>query len=175
MRTLKLNYRTIMAITAAVFASFIFIGSVTAGNNESTPSKNIVQIAVEDARFSTLVDALVKAELVDALNTDGPFTVFAPTNEAFDELFTSLGISGIDDLTKEQLTPILLYHVVSGEVMAKDVTTGEVPTLNTDADISVKVWKKGVTINGESNVIITDVMGTNGVIHVIDKVLVPGS
>ena len=135
----------------------------------------VVEIASSDAQFSILVDAVVKAKLVDALNAAGPYTVFAPTNTAFNNLFASLGVNGIDDLTAEQLTPILLYHVVSGEVMAADVKTGKVPTLNKDAELDVKVSKKGVKIDNKSNVIVTDIEATNGVIHVIDAVLIPSS
>ena len=135
----------------------------------------IVEIASNDARFSILVDAVVKAELVEALSADGPYTVFAPTNDAFEALFESLGVNGVDDLTKDQLTPILLYHVVSGKIMAADVTSGTVATLNSDASMDIKVSKKGVKIDKKSTVVITDVEASNGVIHVIDAVLIPAS
>ncbi len=132
---------------------------------------SIVDIASNDASFSTLVAALVKADLVGTLSGDGPFTVFAPTNEAFAALFTTLGVSGISDLTKEQLVPILLYHVVSGNVLSTSLSSGNVATLN-PATISIAVGS-GVTINGNTNVVAADVQGTNGVIHVINKVLLP--
>lgn len=139
------------------------------------PNMTIVEIASADERFTILVDAVVKADLAGALSADGPYTVFAPTNDAFNELFAALGVNGIDDLTAEQLKPILLYHVVSGKVMAADVSTGTVATLNSDASLDIKASKKGVKINKSTNVIITDVEGTNGVIHVIDAVLIPAS
>ena len=131
----------------------------------------VVDLAVDNDNFSTLVSAVVKAGLVDALSGDGPFTVFAPTNEAFEALFTSLGISGIDDLTAEDLTPILTYHVVSGNVLSTDLVSGEVETLNEGKNLSVDL-SSGVKIN-DSNVVAADIQGTNGVIHVIDKVLLP--
>ena len=140
---------------------------------EATPTKNVVEIAIDDARFSILVDAVSKAGLVDALSAEGPYTVFAPTNDAFEMLFKDLGISGVSDLTAEQLKPILLYHVVSGKVMAEDVKSGKVATLNEDAWMNIDASKSGVMIDGSSKVIIADVEGTNGVIHAIDKVLVP--
>ncbi len=99
--------------------------------------------------------------------------MFAPTNEAFEMLFAQLEVSGVADLSAEVLTPILLYHVVSGNVNASQVATGMVPTLNEDADLSIKVSETGVMINDNSNVIAVDVQGTNGVIHAIDKVLLP--
>ncbi|WP_051568163.1 fasciclin domain-containing protein [Draconibacterium orientale] len=132
---------------------------------------SVVDIAIANENFSTLVSAVVKAGLVDALSGEGPFTVFAPTNAAFDALFAELGIAGIYDLTAEELTPILLYHVVSGNVLSTDLANGEVPTLKEGSSITVDL-SSGVMIN-ESNVVAADVQGANGVIHVIDKVLLP--
>jgi uncharacterized surface protein with fasciclin (FAS1) repeats len=95
-----------------------------------TASSTVVDVAVSNPDFSILVEAVTKADLVGALSADGPFTVFAPTNEAFKNLFKQLGVSGIKDLTAEQLTPILTYHVVSGKVMSTDLTNTSVATLN---------------------------------------------
>lgn len=134
---------------------------------------DVVDIAINNSNFSILVEAVAKAGLVDALKAEGPFTVFAPTNAAFEALFAQLGVNGISDLTAEQLTPILLYHVVSGNVRAADVSSGMVSTLNTEAMIEIMVTDSGVKLNGKSNVIATDVQGTNGVIHVIDAVILP--
>jgi transforming growth factor-beta-induced protein len=133
------------------------------------PSK-VVDIAINNENFSTLVDAVVKAELTETLNGDGPFTIFAPTNEAFNALFNDLGITGISDLTKEELVPILQYHVVSGNVRSGDLSTGSVTTLNGDIQVAVG---DNVTINTDANVTSVDIQGTNGVVHVIDKVLLP--
>jgi transforming growth factor-beta-induced protein len=131
----------------------------------------VVDIAVSNPDFSILVEAVTKADLVGALSSDGPFTVFAPTNEAFNDLFDQLGISGIDDLSKEQLTPILTYHVVSGKVMSTDLSNTSVGTLNTGKKIKIDITN-GVKIN-DSNVVKADISGENGVVHVIDKVLIP--
>lgn len=132
---------------------------------------SVVDIAIANENFSTLVSAVVKAGLVDALSAEGPFTIFAPTNAAFAALFTDLGVSGIDDLTAEQLLPILTYHVVSGNVLSTDLSNGEVSTLNENSNITVDL-SSGVMID-ESNVVAADVQGANGVVHVIDKVLLP--
>lgn len=132
---------------------------------------NVVNIAIDNDDFSILVSAVVKAGLVDALSADGPFTVFAPTNAAFEQLFADLGISGIADLTAEQLTPILTYHVVSGNILSGDLKSGSVETLNNSNDLMVDL-SSGVKINS-SNVVKADIQGTNGVVHVIDKVLLP--
>ena len=132
---------------------------------------SVVNIAIDNENFTTLVDAVVKAGLVDALSAEGPFTIFAPTNAAFNDLFNTLGISGIEDLSAEQLVPILTYHVVPGNVLSTDLENGEVNTLNSTSNITVDL-SSGVKINN-SNVVAADIQGTNGVVHVIDKVLIP--
>lgn len=134
---------------------------------------SIVVIAQSNPNFSILVEALVKANLVEALSATGPFTVFAPTNAAFEALFTALNVSGIADLTVETLTPILLYHVVGDNVNASEVATGMVATLNTAAQLDIKVSDSGVMLNDNANVVVVDVQGSNGVIHAIDHVLLP--
>lgn len=134
---------------------------------------SVVNHALNNPDFSILVQAVVKAGLVDALSAEGPFTVFAPTNQAFNNLFTTLGVSGIEDLSAEQLTPILLYHVVSGNVTASQVSAGSVPTLKEGSNISITVDGMGVKLNNNSKVVATDVQGTNGVIHAIDAVILP--
>ncbi|WP_422487003.1 fasciclin domain-containing protein [Gudongella sp. DL1XJH-153] len=131
----------------------------------------IVDIAVGSEDFSILVAALQQAELVGALQGEGPFTVFAPTNEAFAKLLGQLGIEAGDLLAHPQLAEVLLYHVVSGKVMSTDLSDGMMaPTLKGD-NITVDL-EGGVKINS-SNVVTADIEASNGVIHVIDTVLVP--
>jgi len=133
----------------------------------------VVDLASQNSQFSTLVLAVVKANLATTLAGAGPFTVFAPTNDAFTALFTALKVSGIDALTKDQLTPILLAHVVSGNVQSGDLMSGTVPTLNSGKSLSVTVSNGSVTINGNINVVQANIQGSNGVVHVINKVIVP--
>lgn len=133
----------------------------------------VVEVAQQNPMFSTLVLAVIKADLVGALSEEGPFTVFAPTNDAFEALFTSLNVSGIDALSKEDLTPILLSHVVSGNVQSGSLSSGTVPTLNSAKSLEVVLSGASVTIDGSVNVIKADVQARNGVVHVIDKVIVP--
>jgi len=133
----------------------------------------VVDIAIQNPNFSILVEAVVKAGLVDALSGAGPFTVFAPTNDAFEAAFAALGISGLDDLTAEALTPILLYHVVPDNVLASEVSSGMVPTLNTESNISISVSSEGVVLDNTAKVIATDAQGSNGVVHAIDNVILP--
>jgi transforming growth factor-beta-induced protein len=132
---------------------------------------SVVNIALDNENFSILVQAVVKAGLVDALSSAGPFTVFAPTNDAFTALFAQLGISGIDDLTAEQLIPILTYHVVSGNVLSNTLANGKVGTLNEGKSLTIDL-NGGVKIN-DSEVVAADIQGSNGVVHVINKVLIP--
>lgn len=171
MKNFKLNttIRNTMMLVLVLGISF----TTAMAKTPAKATKSIVEIAVSNDNFSILVEALSKAELVEALSGEGPFTVFAPTNEAFENLFKEIGVDGLSDLTKDQLTPILLYHVVSGNVMAASVKTGDVPTLNKDAQLMVNASSEGVVINKSSNVVTTDIAATNGVIHVIDAVLVP--
>lgn len=139
-------------------------------DDSKSASSTVVEIAVNNPDFSILVEAVSKAGLVDALSAEGPFTVFAPTNDAFKSLFSQLGVSGVKDLTAEQLTPILTYHVVSGKVMSTDLSNTSVATLNGQ---KIKIdLSSGVKIN-DSKVIAADIEGKNGVIHVIDSVLLP--
>lgn len=130
----------------------------------------VVTHAINNESFSILVQAVVKAGLAETLSGPGPFTIFAPTNAAFQALFTALGVTGISDLTAEQLTPILLYHVVSGNVRSNQLTAGSVPTLNGNINVTLTPTPK---INGTAGIIATDVQAGNGVIHVIDEVLLP--
>ncbi len=130
---------------------------------------NIPAVASADPQFSTLVAALTKAELVSTLQGAGPFTVFAPNNNAF----TKAGITSLTPLSKDALTPILTSHVISGSVKAADVKSGAVETVNTNNDIYLSKNADGVFINGNIKVIATDVSASNGVIHVIDNVIVP--
>lgn len=130
----------------------------------------VVDHALANENFSILVEAVVKAGLVETLNGNIPFTIFAPTNQAFQVLFAQLGISGISDLTAEQLIPILTYHVVSGNVRSTDLSAGSVETLNGSINITLS---PAPAINSSSNIVATDVQAANGVIHVIDEVLLP--
>jgi uncharacterized surface protein with fasciclin (FAS1) repeats len=130
---------------------------------------NIPAVAAGDPQFSTLVAALTKAELVSTLQGTGPFTVFAPNNAAF----TKAGITSLDGLSKEALTPILTTHVLSGSVKAADVKSGTAKTVNANNDIYLSKNADGVFINGNIKVVATDVSASNGVIHVIDNVIVP--
>ncbi|MDX8338221.1 fasciclin domain-containing protein [Draconibacterium sp. IB214405] len=166
MKTVK----QIFSIALVAVITFGLTVNSEAKSADNTSSSTVVEIAVSNPDFSILVEAVTKADLAGALSADGPFTVFAPTNDAFKTLFASLGVKGVEDLSAEQLTPILTYHVVSGKVMSSDLSNTSVKTLNGE---KIKIdLSNGVKIN-DSNVIAADIKGKNGVIHVIDKVLIP--
>lgn len=131
---------------------------------------SVVAIAQHNPNFSILVQAVIKAGLAETLSGNGPFTVFAPTNDAFNALFATLKVSGIEALTKEQLTPILLYHVVQSNVRSGSLSSGKVTTLNGQIDVNVGTT---VSINTSAKVVATDIQGINGIVHVLDQVLIP--
>jgi len=133
----------------------------------------IVDVAVANGSFGTLVAAVTAAGLVDALSADGPLTVFAPTDDAFAALPEGLVDCLLLEENVDALTAILTYHVVDGAVMSTDLTDGPVPTLQGE-EITVDLTD-GVVLNDGPTVVIADVPASNGVIHAIDGVLVPPS
>ena len=134
--------------------------------------KDIVDTAVADGRFGTLVAAVQAAGLVDALKGEGPLTVFAPTDDAFAMLPEGTVESLLKPENLEQLKSILLYHVVSGKLMASDVTSMTAAESLEGSEIAFKV-DMGNAYANEAKIIITDIETSNGVIHVIDSVLLP--
>lgn len=147
----------------------------TACNEDNNDPKSVVEIAQDNANLSILVDALQRADLVGTLNSDGPFTILAPTNEAFNALLNTLGASSLDDIPVNQLRNILLNHVLSGDVRSTQLATGYYGTLakgpNDNAISLFADLTNGVKFNGTANVTTADVVGTNGVVHIIDQVL----
>lgn len=146
-----------------------FIASVLAlGVAFSAQAKDIVDTAVAAGSFKTLATALGAAGLVDTLKGKGPFTVFAPTDEAF----AKIPKADLDALLKDKakLTAVLTYHVVAGKVMAADVKAGKVKTVQ-GSELTVTT-AGGVQVNG-AKVVKTDIVADNGVIHVIDTVVIP--
>jgi transforming growth factor-beta-induced protein len=133
---------------------------------------NIVEIAVGDGRFKTLVAAVTAAGLADTLKGAGPFTVFAPTDDAF----AKLPKGTVDALLKDtpKLKDILLYHVVSGKVMAADVVKMSTAKTVEGKPVMIKVEGNKVWVN-DAQVVITDILASNGVVHVLDKVIMPPS
>lgn len=152
----------------------LFVAAKSAGAQmaQNDGEKNIVEVAVAAGTFNTLVAAVKAAGLADALSGSGPFTVFAPTDAAFAKLPAGTVDALLKDPTK--LAAILKYHVLSGKVMASDVISARSvkPTTLNGAKLDIKVKGDKVHVNG-ATVIAADVAASNGVIHVIDSVLLP--
>lgn len=180
MKNLKL-----LSLAVATFAIPFLVSCGSSPKEEGTEStvevveevaveapNTVVDIAVGSPDHSTLVAAVTAAGLVETLGGTGPFTVFAPTNAAF----AALPEGTVDNLlkpeSKDQLTSVLTYHVVSGNVMAADLSDGQVVKTLNGQDLTVTIQDGKVMING-ATVTAADLAGSNGVIHVIDAVLLP--
>ena len=152
----------------AVLAALMIAGSVSAGE------KTIVGVAASNDSFSTLVTALKTAGLVDTLNGTGPFTVFAPTDEAFAKLPAGTVESLLKPENVDQLRAILTYHVVPGRVGSSDVVKLSKATTVEGSDLAIRVMNGKVQIDN-ATVVTADISASNGVIHVIDSVILPPS
>ncbi len=164
----KIANTTLIAMTLTFFAITLFATDYSKTDNKE--KKDIVSIALEDGSFETLATALTEANLVETLKGEGPFTVFAPTDEAFAKLPEGTLESLLKD--KEALKNILLYHVVSGNVTSSEVIKLNSVSTLVESDINIKV-KDGKVFVNDSQVTTADVMASNGVIHIIDTVLIP--
>jgi uncharacterized surface protein with fasciclin (FAS1) repeats len=169
---------TLSALVASLTFVATSVPNATADHHEKATKsyaagKDIVTIAAGADNFKTLVAAVKAAGLVETLQGKGPFTVFAPTDEAF----AKLPAGTVEDLlkpeNKEKLVAVLTYHVVPGKVMASDVKTMEAKTVQ-GQPVKLKVSDAGVTIN-DAKIVKTDLVANNGVIHVIDTVILPKS
>jgi uncharacterized surface protein with fasciclin (FAS1) repeats len=161
-----------LAIAVVVVTAFTATMAVADGHKTGSQQGDIVDVAVSAGQFNTLAAALEAAGLVSTLKSEGPFTVFAPTDSAFAALPEGTVESLLQPENRDQLTAILTYHVVPGEVMAADVVNlSEAATVN-GKDLSIRVVAGKVLIN-DSTVVAADVDASNGVIHVIDKVILP--
>ena len=168
----------VLALVAAACASEEAAGDDVAAVSETTTTTEaameemgtIVDVAAGAGSFGTLLAAAEAAGLVDTLNSEGPFTVFAPTDDAFAALPAGTVEALLEDIPT--LTQILLYHVVPGKVLAADVVGLTSATTAEGSDVEITVDGSSVMIN-DSNVVATDIEASNGVIHVIDAVLLP--
>jgi uncharacterized surface protein with fasciclin (FAS1) repeats len=179
--------RTRLLTVATIVASLALLGAACTSETTTTSETpaasetmaavgTIPEVATAAGDFTTLVAAVEAADLGETLSGEGPFTVFAPTDDAFAALPEGTVESLLEPENQEQLAAILTYHVVPGEIMAADVTSGEVTTVNGET-FTIEANDDGVTITdgqgNTANVTATDVEASNGVIHVIDAVLLP--
>tara|TARA_R110000751_G_scaffold220432_1_gene323072 strand:- start:7336 stop:7929 length:594 start_codon:yes stop_codon:yes gene_type:complete len=157
--------RTFLAVTSA---ALLAASSVAFADGHS---KDIVDTAVEAGSFKTLVAAVQAAGLVDTLKGEGPFTVFAPTDDAFAALPEGTVENLLKPENKDQLTAVLTYHVVPGKVMSSDLSNNMMAKTVQGGDVTI-MTEGGVTVDG-ANVVTADIEASNGVIHVIDAVILP--
>ena len=164
--------RSLLAAAALLTAAPAALAAQAAHAGHAAPAKTIVQVATEAGTFKTLTAALQAAGLVETLQGSGPFTVFAPTDAAFAKLPAGTVEALLKD--KEKLTAILTYHVVGGKVMAGDIVkaNGATPKTVNGASLDVKVQGGTVKVN-DATVTTADIAASNGVIHVVDTVLLP--
>ncbi len=158
-------------LSASLLAISVLLAPVAAlADHHLASEKTVVEIAAGNKDFSTLVAAVKAAGLAETLSGTGPFTIFAPTNEAFAKLPAGTVEELLKPENKAKLAGILTYHVVAGKVLAADVKAGKVKTVNgAEATIATE---GGVTID-KAKVVKTDIIGKNGVIHIIDTVILP--
>jgi uncharacterized surface protein with fasciclin (FAS1) repeats len=174
-------------ITLNTFLMFFLIASIVACSNDDNNDNDddgemmqeettIVDLAVATDDLSILVQALTAANLVEALQGDGPFTVFAPTNDAFGDFLAANNFSSLDEVPTDLLTDVLLNHVVAGENLSSGLSTGYISSLSTagaeDRNLSLFInTANGVEINGVASVTAADVTADNGVVHIVDAVI----
>jgi len=158
-----------MSFMKSLRSLFFGLTFLAAGSAVAAPQADIVDTAKSAGSFNTLLAAIEAAGLTETLKGKGPFTVFAPTDEAFAKLPAGTVEALLKD--KEKLAKILTYHVVPGTVMAKDVKPGKVTTVE-GSKLNITKGSTGVKVDS-ANVVATDVVATNGVIHVIDSVVLP--
>jgi len=159
-------------LVVALLATFVFTACEDDENDVTPmPTNDIVELAQATSTLSTLVTAITAADLTTALQGTGPFTVFAPSNAAFESL--DEGVLETLLANPELLAEVLQYHVVSGKVMSSDLSNGNVQTLLSGKSINVAISGNSVTLNGTAMVIIANVEASNGVVHIIDEVLLP--
>ncbi|MDV5033764.1 MULTISPECIES: fasciclin domain-containing protein [Vibrio] len=164
-------FKRILVITATLMATLSFMLPVKA-HEHGMMKADIVDVATENGSFNTLVAAVKAADLVDTLKGEGPFTVFAPTDDAFAKLPDGTIDMLLMPENKDKLVSILSYHVVPGKVMAADVVKLDKATTVQGQDVMIKTMGDKVMVN-DANVMATDVKAKNGIIHVIDTVIMP--
>src|SRR6056297_1452438 len=170
MKTIGKKFLSITAI--ALIAMFAFTSCEDDDDdNMMLPTNDIVALATSSSDLSTLVTAISTADLTSVLQGDGPFTVFAPTNDAFDNLEDGVLETLLDN--PDLLAEVLQYHVVSGKVMSTDLSNGDVATLLSGKSINVSIMDGVVTLNNNAMVTNVDNEASNGVVHIIDEVLLP--
>lgn len=161
-------------LTIGMMIAFFVTSSFTLNNNATTVNADddIVDLAMQTEFLSTLVAAVKAGDLVDVLKGDGPFTVFAPTNDAFAKLPAGTVDNLLKPENKSQLVAVLTYHVVAGKVYSKDLSDGMAAKTVQGADVKISL-KDGKAMVNNATVTTADIEASNGIVHVIDSVILP--
>jgi uncharacterized surface protein with fasciclin (FAS1) repeats len=170
---MKMNNKVKPLATSLLVGFFALVSPAAAQDKPEAAKKDIIEVAVAAGSFKTLAAALTAADLVETMKGTGPFTVFAPTDEAFAKLPKGTVEDLLKPENKAKLVEILTYHVVSGKVMAETAVTLTKATALNKKDIALAVKDGVLTLNGSAKVVTADVQASNGVIHVIDTVILP--
>ena len=160
-------------LTIALMSMTLVLFSSCNEDETPTPDPNVVEVAASNSNFSTLVTAVQTAGLVPTLSGTGPFTVFAPTNDAFNRFLTANGLTATQLLASDGLGETLTYHVVGALVPASSVSAGKVTSVSGDPFYVSIAPNNEIWINGNTKITATDVMASNGIIHVLDNVISP--
>lgn len=160
-------------LTIALMSLTLVLFSSCNEDETPTPDPNVVEVAASNSNFSTLVTAVQTAGLVPTLSGTGPFTVFAPTNDAFNKFLTANGLTATQLLASDGLGETLTYHVVGASVPASSVSAGKVTSVSGDPFYVSIAPNNEIWINGNTKITATDVMASNGIIHVLDNVITP--
>jgi len=168
----KITKKLSLLVLGILFSAAIIAGHYSSNTATATNQQTIAQIASGNKKFTTLVAALKAAGLAKVLNQPGEYTVFAPTNAAFEKLPKGTLKTLLEPQNRDKLKAILLYHVVKGKVASSQVQPGDVKTLE-GSDIKVTTKGGKLIINNGADIVGTDINASNGVIHVIDAVLIP--
>lgn len=171
MKSLKPNSKLIYLFSLLFISSFAFISCDDDSATSADSDYDIVETAANSSQFTIFAEALYDTELDADLSANGPFTVFAPTNDAFNALPSGL----LESLTNDQLTEILQYHVLAGEIASGDLNSSQAVETLSEETIYVTVTDGVVSVNNTTEVISADIMATNGIIHAIDGVILPNS
>ena len=171
MKSINFNSKILHLFSLLIISSLTFMACDDDNGTGSDTGKNIVEVAQDSDQFSILLEQLYDTELDAALSEPGPYTVFAPTNSAFNALPEGL----LSSLTNEQLTQILQYHVLAGEVASGDLSSSQAVQTLSEETIYVTVSDGMVSVNNTAEVVTADIEAINGVIHAIDGVILPNS
>jgi len=169
MKTIRLKWNllalSMMSMTLGLFTS--------CNEDDPAPDPNIVQVAAANSNFSTLVTAVQSAGLAETLSGTGPFTVFAPTNDAFNKFLTANSLTAAQLLASDGLDEILTYHVVGASVPSSAVAAGKVTSVSGDPFYVSVAPNNDIWINGNAKITATDISASNGIIHALDYVITP--